>query len=152
MFLSPQARRICSRPATPAPTPPAPSGPWTPSWTPRTTSWAASSRRSAPCSPTPTFTWGATRWTSDVGETRVFNGQLKRLDGNSSFLKNGYFQAWKSPWKKPYLKVLENSWTFVMFIYSLIKHLRTHSFNQSIVSFKVFTLRFHIFFGHGNLV
>ncbi len=67
-FFFSQVRKICSHPATLAPNPLAPSDRWIPSWTPRMTSWTSSSRRSAPCSLTPTFTWEVMRWTSPAGE------------------------------------------------------------------------------------
>lgn len=64
-----QVRLICSPPATPAPRSPALTDQWTPSWTPPMISWRCSSKRSAACSPTPTFTWEVMRWTSRAGET-----------------------------------------------------------------------------------
>lgn len=72
LFFSHQARRICSRPVSPAPHPLAALDQWTPSWTPHIHSWPSSSRRSALCSPMPTFTWGVTRWTSPAGETEHY--------------------------------------------------------------------------------
>lgn len=68
-IISHQAKKIFSHPVTLGPNPLALSGQWIPSWTPRTTSWLSSSRRSAPCSPMATFTWEVMRWTSHAGET-----------------------------------------------------------------------------------
>lgn len=68
VFL-PQDSPICWPPATLAPSNPALSDQWTPSWTPPMISWGRSSKRSAACSLTATFTWEVMRWTSRAGET-----------------------------------------------------------------------------------
>jgi len=58
-------------------------------------------------------------------------------------LKNGYFQAWKCPWKKFNHKSLGNLLYSHVHLHSLIKRIHfaihNYSFNPLFVSFKVYT-------------